>query len=172
MNLFFVISCLVSCIVSRCDAFVVVPTHGKTNTVIRNAIQQSTTLLYSSSFPKQQQQQEHQYTSSNHSKINNDNKNIMKLVNTQMIAVSALIIANILPLSVIAAVVDDDVYEYGKVDAPIGLAIGVGLLTTLTAFLPLALKGGEEAFEEMRERDSTTFGKKSNKDVLKGGGKK
>ena len=63
------------------------------------------------------------------------------------------------------AVVEDD-YEYGKVDAPIGLAVGGGLLAILTALLPIALKGGEEAFEEIREREKDTFGG-SNKDVLK-----
>jgi hypothetical protein len=33
-----------------------------------------------------------------------------------------------------------------------------------TALLPLLLKGGEEAFEEMREKDMDTWGK--NKDPL------
>lgn len=84
-------------------------------------------------------------------------------------AASAFIVANV-PASVIAAVVEDD-YEYGKVDAPIGLAWGVGVLAILTALLPIALKGGEEAFEEIKERDSATFGK-DNKDLLKGGKKK
>lgn len=33
-----------------------------------------------------------------------------------------------------------------------------GVLAILTALLPVALRGGEEAFEEMRERDSGKFG--------------
>ncbi len=53
-------------------------------------------------------------------------------------------------------VVDD--YEYGAVSAPIGLAWGVGLLAVLTALLPLALQGGEEAFEEMRSQDADKWG--------------
>jgi len=37
-------------------------------------------------------------------------------------------------------------------------------LAVLTALLPLALQGGEEAFEEMKETDSSTWGTgKSNK---------
>lgn len=51
-----------------------------------------------------------------------------------------------------------DDYEYGAVDAPIGLAWGAGVLVILTALLPLALQGGEEAFEEMRQQDSDTWG--------------
>lgn len=88
---------------------------------------------------------------------------ILSSLETKIITTSAFIIANI-PNSVIAAVVEDD-YEYGKVDAPIGLAWGVGVLAILTALLPIALKGGEEAFEEIREREQDSFGK--NKDVLK-----
>ena len=51
-----------------------------------------------------------------------------------------------------------DTYEYGAVDAPIGLAWGVGVLVILSALLPLALQGGEEAFEEMKESESDTWG--------------
>jgi len=61
------------------------------------------------------------------------------------------------PLAAIAEEVQDD-YEYGAVDAPIGLAWGAGVLVILTALLPLALQGGEEAFEEMRQQDSDTWG--------------
>lgn len=51
------------------------------------------------------------------------------------------------------ALAEETDYEYGAVDAPIGLAVGGGILAIATALLPLALKGGEEAFEEMKERD-------------------
>lgn len=54
--------------------------------------------------------------------------------------------------------IEEDDYEYGAVDAPIGLAWAVGLLAILTALLPLALKGGEEAFEEMKSTDADTWG--------------
>lgn len=54
-----------------------------------------------------------------------------------------------------------DDYEYGAVSAPIGLAWGVGLLAVLTALLPLALQGGEEAFEEMRGQEEGTWGGKN-----------
>ena len=53
----------------------------------------------------------------------------------------------------------EDNYEYGAVDAPIGLAWGVGVLAIATAAVPIFLKGGEEALEEMREREGNTFGK-------------
>ncbi|GMH82312.1 hypothetical protein TrST_g12546 [Triparma strigata] len=68
------------------------------------------------------------------------------------------------------AVVEADGYEYGSVDAPIGIAWGVGILAILTSFLPLALKGGEEALDDMRENEKYSFGK--GKDVLNGRGKK
>lgn len=84
-------------------------------------------------------------------------------MNHKIIIASTAVLMTI-PQSVIAAVVEDD-YEYGKVDAPIGLAWGVGVLAILTALLPIALRGGEEAFNEMSERDSTTFGKNNN-DIL------
>ena len=79
---------------------------------------------------------------------------------------SAFAVANA-PLVAQAVVEVDGEYEYGAVDAPIGLAVGGGILAILTALLPIALRGGEEAFEDMKERDVDTFGK-SNKDVLKG----
>lgn len=78
---------------------------------------------------------------------------------------SAFVVANA-PMVAQAVVEVEGEYEYGAVDAPIGLAVAGGILAILTALLPIALRGGEEAFEEIRERDSTTFGKK-NKDVLK-----
>ena len=80
-------------------------------------------------------------------------------------AASAFVVAN---APMVAQAVEDDNYEYGAVDAPIGLAVGGGILAILTALLPIALRGGEEAFEEMKDRDSDTFGKAGNKDVLKG----
>jgi len=52
------------------------------------------------------------------------------------------------------------------VNAPIGIAWGVGVLAILTSFLPLALKGGEEALDDMRENEGYSFGK--GKDMLKG----
>lgn len=78
---------------------------------------------------------------------------------------SAFVMANI-PAIVLAVTEVEDDYEYGKVDAPIGLAVGAGILAILTALLPIALQGGEKAFEEIKERDANTFGKK-NSDVLK-----
>ncbi len=53
--------------------------------------------------------------------------------------------------------VGDD-YEYGAVDAPIGIAWAAGVGVILTALLPLAMQGGEEAFEEMRQQDADTWG--------------
>ena len=51
-----------------------------------------------------------------------------------------------------------DDYEYGAVNAPVGLAWGAGVLAILTALLPIALQGGEEAFEEMRQQDEDNWG--------------
>lgn len=88
---------------------------------------------------------------------------IFQDMNYKIIIASTAVLMTI-PQSVLAAVIEDD-YEYGKVDAPIGLAWGVGVLAILTALLPIALRGGEEAFNEMSERDSKTFGKNNN-DIL------
>ncbi len=63
---------------------------------------------------------------------------------------------SIIPSNTIPEEVDD--YEYGAVDAPIGLAWGAGVLAVGTALLPIALKGGEEAFEEMKSQDEDTWG--------------
>mmetsp|Transcript_19781 Transcript_19781/g.27151 ORF Transcript_19781/g.27151 Transcript_19781/m.27151 type:complete len:145 (-) Transcript_19781:317-751(-) len=60
------------------------------------------------------------------------------------------------PLMALAEEADD--YEYGAVNAPIGIAVGGGLLAIATALLPIVLKGGEEAFEEMKDRDSDSWG--------------
>ena len=79
---------------------------------------------------------------------------------------AAFITANTLLVPIVLAIVEDDNYEYGAVDAPIGIAVGGGLLAILTALLPIALKGGEEAFEEIKDRDVDTFGKR-NTDLLK-----
>ena len=74
-------------------------------------------------------------------------------------ASSAAVLAN-LPL-LVKAVEEADEYEYGSVNAPISIAVVGGILAVLTALLPLLLRGGEEAFEEMRDRDADTFGKKN-----------
>jgi len=50
-------------------------------------------------------------------------------------------------------------YEYGAVNAPIAIPLVGGLLAILTALIPVFFKGGEQAFEEIKERDSETFGK-------------
>jgi hypothetical protein len=65
--------------------------------------------------------------------------------------------AVVLSTSPLAALAEED-YEYGAVSAPIGLAWGVGVLAILTALLPIALRGGEEAFEEMKEQDKDKWG--------------
>ena len=65
------------------------------------------------------------------------------------------------PLVALAETYDDN-YEYGAVSAPPLVPIVGGILAILTALLPIALQGGEEAFEEMKE--DGTFG--SGKDVL------
>eukprot|EP00339_Tiarina_fusa_P028531 CAMPEP_0117029284 /NCGR_PEP_ID=MMETSP0472-20121206/21220_1 /TAXON_ID=693140 ORGANISM="Tiarina fusus, Strain LIS" /NCGR_SAMPLE_ID=MMETSP0472 /ASSEMBLY_ACC=CAM_ASM_000603 /LENGTH=129 /DNA_ID=CAMNT_0004737011 /DNA_START=51 /DNA_END=440 /DNA_ORIENTATION=+ len=81
----------------------------------------------------------------------------------QFVTTSAAVIATS-PLIALAEEVDD--YEYGAVNAPIGIAWAAGVLAVATALLPLALQGGEEAFEEMKERDSGKWGS-GNSDALK-----
>ena len=73
----------------------------------------------------------------------------------QAVAVTAATVATS-PLVALAEEADD--YEYGAVNAPIGIAVAGGVLAILTALLPIALQGGEEAFEEMKERDSGNWG--------------
>mmetsp|Transcript_17892 Transcript_17892/g.22261 ORF Transcript_17892/g.22261 Transcript_17892/m.22261 type:complete len:129 (+) Transcript_17892:78-464(+) len=61
------------------------------------------------------------------------------------------------PLIALAEDAGDD-YEYGAVSAPIGIAWAAGVGVIATALLPVFLRGGEEAFEEMKERDSEAWG--------------
>jgi hypothetical protein len=80
-------------------------------------------------------------------------------------AMVVLVSSSLLPLVATAAEIVDDGYEYGAVDAPIGIAVAGGILAILTALLPVALRGGEEAFEEIKDRDKGSFGKPN--DLLK-----
>lgn len=89
-------------------------------------------------------------------------------VNAKIAAAFTVAAINLAPL---AALAEED-YEYGAVDAPIGIAVGGGILAILTALLPVVMKGGEEAFEEIKDQSADSFGKKDNKDVLKGNRKK
>ena len=82
------------------------------------------------------------------------NKPIAERV-SQFVATTAAVVATS-PLMALAEEVDD--YEYGSVDAPIGIAVAGGILAILTAAVPVFMQGGEEAFEEMRERDSGNWG--------------
>lgn len=72
------------------------------------------------------------------------------------IATTAAIVFSTSPLAVLAEEAGD--YEYGAVSAPIGLAWGAGVLAILTALLPVVLQGGEKAFDEMKDRDSDSWG--------------
>jgi len=86
------------------------------------------------------------------------------------VASAALVVATAVTVNFPAlalAVAEADDYEYGKVDAPPLIPIIGGLAAIATALLPLLLRSGEEAFEEIRERDQDTFGTKDNQDVLR-----
>jgi hypothetical protein len=83
-------------------------------------------------------------------------------VNAKIAAALTVAAINLAPL---AALAEDD-YEYGAVDAPIGIAVGGGVLAILTALLPVVMKGGEEAFEEIKDQSADSFGKKDNANVL------
>mmetsp|Transcript_17270 Transcript_17270/g.24947 ORF Transcript_17270/g.24947 Transcript_17270/m.24947 type:complete len:135 (-) Transcript_17270:262-666(-) len=84
---------------------------------------------------------------------------LAQIVTTATIAVATS------PLVALAEEVSDE-YEYGAVNAPIGIAWGAGVLAILTALLPIAMQGGEEAFEEMKSRDSPEWGSGKTPDVL------
>jgi len=56
------------------------------------------------------------------------------------------------------AIEEAEDYEYGAVDAPIGLAWAAGVVVIATAAVPVFMQGGEEAFEEMKERDAGNWG--------------
>ena len=88
-----------------------------------------------------------QLKAANNNNIQEIAEKVGKFATTAAIAISAS------PLVALAQEVDAD-YEYGAVDAPIGIAVGGGVLAILTAAVPLAMQGGEEAFEEMKERDA------------------
>ena len=73
----------------------------------------------------------------------------------QFMATAAVVISTS-PIMALAEEVDD--YEYGAVNAPIGIAWAAGVLAVATALLPLALQGGEDAFNEMKDRDAAEWG--------------
>ena len=74
-------------------------------------------------------------------------------------AAAAAAAAFLTPMIAQAAIVEEaDGYEYGAVDAPVGIAWAAGALAILTAAVPIVMQGGEEAFEEMRERDASSWG--------------
>merc|ERR1719273_2753559 len=97
------------------------------------------------------------HLSKNGMNINDECKTMTKKVAS---ATAALVAA--FPSIAMAVAEAEGDYEYGAVDAPISIAWVGGVFLILTSFLPLAMKGGEEAFEEMKERDSGTFGKRNN----------
>lgn len=72
------------------------------------------------------------------------------------IMTTAAVVVSSSPLVALAEEADD--YEYGAVNAPIGIAWAGGVLAVLTALLPLFLQGGEDAFNEMKDRDSDKWG--------------
>ncbi|KAL7545540.1 hypothetical protein ACHAWF_008890 [Thalassiosira exigua] len=75
--------------------------------------------------------------------------------------VAAASIATAALSSPLAALAEDDDYVYGAVNAPggIGLAAGLGVLAILTAAVPVILAPGEDAFNEMKDRDEGKWGK-------------
>lgn len=85
--------------------------------------------------------------------INNQN-NIEKLSNAATVAAATITTATL--ASPLAALAEDDEYVYGAVNAPggIGLAVGLGVVAILTAAVPVVLAPGEDAFNEMKERDA------------------
>mmetsp|Transcript_18605 Transcript_18605/g.44119 ORF Transcript_18605/g.44119 Transcript_18605/m.44119 type:complete len:141 (+) Transcript_18605:83-505(+) len=70
-----------------------------------------------------------------------------------------------LAASPLAAVAESDDYEYGAVDAPIGIAWAAGAFAILTAAVPVFLQSGEKALEQQRIDEKGSFG--TSKDILK-----
>mmetsp|Transcript_13611 Transcript_13611/g.19371 ORF Transcript_13611/g.19371 Transcript_13611/m.19371 type:complete len:123 (+) Transcript_13611:60-428(+) len=85
------------------------------------------------------------------------NVNLDKINNAATVAAASIIAT---PFAAIAADVVDD-YEYGAVNAPggLGLAAGLGVLAILTAGVPVLLAPGEDAFNEMKEKDADKWRK-------------
>ena len=86
-----------------------------------------------------------------------NNVNFDKIGNAATVAAASVIAT---PFAALAADVADD-YEYGAVNAPggLGLAAGLGVLAILTAAVPVLLAPGEDAFNEMKEKDADKWRK-------------
>uniref|UniRef100_A0A7S2M7J7 Uncharacterized protein n=1 Tax=Skeletonema marinoi TaxID=267567 RepID=A0A7S2M7J7_9STRA len=85
------------------------------------------------------------------------NVNFEKIGNAATVAAASVIAT---PFAALAADVVDD-YEYGAVNAPggLGLAAGLGVLAILTAAVPVLLAPGEDAFNEMKDKDADKWRK-------------
>jgi hypothetical protein len=117
-----------------------------------------------SSFPLDHKE-DAEFANSVASKPTVNDSSLVRTLTFNAITLSALVAATSPVLAAVDAAAGD--YEYGAVNAPIGLAVGGGILAILTALLPVALRGGEDAFNEIRDRDASTFGdNKKNKNVL------
>lgn len=88
------------------------------------------------------------------------NNNIEGISHAATVAAGTLLAT--LASSPLAALAEDDDYVYGAVNAPggLGLAAGLGVLAILTAAVPVILAPGEDAFNEMKDRDEKKWGKK------------
>lgn len=88
------------------------------------------------------------------------NPPLQKLTTLTTLATTAALTLTTSPLLALAE--QDDDYVYGAVAAPggLGLAAGLGVLAILTAAVPVVLAPGEDAFNEMKDRDQGKWGKK------------
>lgn len=88
----------------------------------------------------------------------NPNVNFEKITNAATVAAASVIAT---PFAALAAENADDDYVYGAVAAPggLGLAAGLGVLAVLTAAVPVLLAPGEDAFNEMKDRDESKWRK-------------
>lgn len=88
-----------------------------------------------------------------------DNTNPQKF--THAATVAAATIATTVLASPLAALAEEEDYVYGAVNAPggIGLAVGLGVVAILTAAVPVVLAPGEDAFNEMKEKDADKWRK-------------
>ena len=81
--------------------------------------------------------------------------------NFEKLSNAAIVAAATLAASPLVAFAAEDDYEYGAVNAPggLGLAAGLGVVAILTAAVPVILAPGEDAFNEMKEKDKDKWRK-------------
>jgi hypothetical protein len=137
-----------SIFLKSCDAFVSMSSHGPSSRPTVNAF---------ISTPRTMMQQT---TTSNCDKIPKERTGLLPLkavALTSLVSGAMSVLLSQPLVSWAAEVTPEADYEYGAVNAPPIIPIVGGVLAIGTALLPILLRSGEEAFNEIRDRDD--FGK-------------